>query len=98
VVGTIFAWNWTIDWLNYHVPALHNVLEPPPLPLIENGRILRQNPRHEFVTLDELKSKLRERGIADPAEVQKACMEPDGEVSVIKKPGFRSSTPATSHR
>ena len=98
VVGTIFAWNWFVDWLNFHVPALRDVLEPPPLPLIEHGRILRRNLRHEFVTLDELRSKLREHGISEPAEVEKACMEPDGEISVIKKAGFRPTTPATSRR
>jgi uncharacterized membrane protein YcaP (DUF421 family) len=67
------------------VPALHGVLEPPPLPLVENGRVLRRNLRHEFVTLDELKSKLREHGVSDLSEVQRACIEPGGEVSVIKK-------------
>ena len=85
VVGTIFFWNWLIDWLNFHVPALHSILEPPPLPLIEHGRILRQNLRHEHVTLDELKSKLREHGVTEPSQVDKAYMEPDGEVTVIKK-------------
>src|SRR5688500_16098108 len=49
VVGTIVFWNWFIDWLNFHVPALQSLLEPPPLPLIENGRLLRHNMRHEFV-------------------------------------------------
>jgi uncharacterized membrane protein YcaP (DUF421 family) len=67
------------------VPALHGVLEPPPLPLIEHGRILRRNLRHEYVTLDELYSKLREHGITHPSEVEKAFMESDGEVSVIKR-------------
>ncbi|MDP9198587.1 MAG: DUF421 domain-containing protein [Pseudomonadota bacterium] len=85
VVGTIFLWNWLIDWLNYRVPALRILLEPSPLPLIEKGRILRQNLRQEYVTIDELKSKLREHGVADPAEVEKAVMEPDGEVSVIRR-------------
>jgi uncharacterized membrane protein YcaP (DUF421 family) len=85
VVVTIFAWNWLLDWLNYRVPALHRILEAPPLPLIENGLLLRRNMRHEYVTLDELKSKLREHGVSDPAEVERAFMEPDGQVSVIKR-------------
>ena len=85
VVVTIFAWNWLLDWLNYRVPALHRILEAPPLPLIENGLLLRRNMRHEYVTLDELKSKLREHGVSDPAEVEMAFMEPDGQVSVIKR-------------
>jgi uncharacterized membrane protein YcaP (DUF421 family) len=93
VVATIFAWNWIIDWLNYSV-ALQGVLEPPPLPLIENGRVLHQNRRHEFITMDELKSRLREHGVTDPAQVEKAYMEPDGEVTVIKKKQHLADTPA----
>ena len=85
LVGTIFFWNWFIDWLNFNVPALKSVLEPPPLPLIENGRIVRRNLRHEYVTMDELQSKLREHGVAHASQVEKAFMEPDGEVTVIKK-------------
>jgi uncharacterized membrane protein YcaP (DUF421 family) len=85
VVGTIFAWNWIIDWLNYHVPALQDVLEPPPLPLIEDGRILRRNMRHEFITMEELESRLREHGVSEVSQVKRAVMEADGEVSVIKK-------------
>jgi uncharacterized membrane protein YcaP (DUF421 family) len=85
VVATIFAWNWLIDWLNYHVPALQPWLEAPPLLLVDNGRINRRNLRHEFVTLDELKAKLREKGVSDPSEVAQAYMENDGSVSVIKR-------------
>lgn len=85
VVGTIFFWNWFIDWLNYRVPALRGVLEPPPLLLIEHGRVLRRNLRHELVTEEELKSKLREKGVKDVSEVEQAYLEPDGNVSVIKR-------------
>ena len=87
VVGTIFFWNWLIDWLNFHVPALRNVLEAPPLLLIDNGRIQRRNLRHEYITLDELNSKLREHGLTDPSQVEKAYMETDGEITVIKGSG-----------
>lgn len=98
VVGTIFAWNWVIDWLNFHVPALRGVLEAPPLLLVRNGHVLRRNLRHEFITMDELKSKLREHGVTELSQVEKACMETDGEITVLKKPELSSSTPAASHR
>ena len=94
VVGTIFFWNWFIDWLNFNVPALKSVLEPPPLPLIENGRIVRRNLRHEHVTMDELQSKLREHGVTHASQVEKAFMEPDGEVTVIKKKPPRETASA----
>ena len=85
LVGTIIAWNMLIDWLTYAFPALQKVLEPPPLLLIDDGRVLWRHLRHEFVSEEELKTKLREHGVTDPREVAKAYMEPDGQVTVLKK-------------
>ena len=85
LVGTILFWNLAIDWLNFRVPALRNWLEPPPMLLIRDGHIIRRNLRHEFVTEDELKSKLREKGVKEYSEVAEAHMESDGTVSVIKR-------------
>ncbi len=65
LVGTILFWNLAIDWLNFRVPALRNWLEPPPMLLIRDGRLIHRNLRHEFVTEDELKSKLREKGVRE---------------------------------
>jgi uncharacterized membrane protein YcaP (DUF421 family) len=85
LVGTIIFWDQAIDWLNFRVPALRPWLEPPPMLLIQNGRVLHRNLRHEYVTEDELKSKLREKGVKDYSEVAEAHMESDGNVSVIKR-------------
>jgi uncharacterized membrane protein YcaP (DUF421 family) len=87
LVGTIVGWDLLIDWLAFRVPALQRVLEPPPLLLIDHGRILWRNLRKELVSEMELKSKLRENGVQEPHEVEKAYMEPDGQVTVIKKKG-----------
>jgi uncharacterized membrane protein YcaP (DUF421 family) len=85
LVATLIGWNMFIDWLTFRFPKLQQTLEPPPLPLIENGRVLWRNLRHELVSESELRTKLREHGVKDPSEVQKAYMEPDGEVTVLKK-------------
>jgi uncharacterized membrane protein YcaP (DUF421 family) len=85
LVGTIMFWNVAIDWLNFRVPALRPWLEPPPMLLIQNGRILHRNLRHEYVTEDELKAKLREKGVKEYSEVAEAHMESDGSISVIKR-------------
>jgi uncharacterized membrane protein YcaP (DUF421 family) len=85
LVGTIIGWNMLIDWVNYHAPALQRWLEPPPLLLVERGRIQHRNLRHEFVTEDELESKLREQGVEDIADVERAYMEADGKISAIKR-------------
>jgi uncharacterized membrane protein YcaP (DUF421 family) len=85
LVATLVAWDVCIDWLNYRVPALREWLEPPPLVLIRDGEIVKRNLRHEYVTLEELESKLREKGVKSVSEVAEARMESNGEVSVIKK-------------
>ena len=84
LVGTLIVWDMVIDWLNYRVPGLRKWLEPPPLLLVHRGRVQHRNLRQEFVTEDELRSKLREKGVADLGEVERAYMEADGSVSVIK--------------
>jgi uncharacterized membrane protein YcaP (DUF421 family) len=85
LIATIITWNVLLDWATYKSSRLQKILEPPPLLLIDNGRVLRRNLRVEFVSEDELRSKLREHGVTDYAQVAKAYMEGDGEVSVIKR-------------
>jgi uncharacterized membrane protein YcaP (DUF421 family) len=85
LVGTIVAWNVLIDWLTYASPALQKLFEPPPLLLIHRGRLLRRHLRHELITEEELSAKLRASGIDNYAEVDKAYIETDGQVTVIRR-------------
>lgn len=85
LVATIAGWNWFVDWLSFTSPWVRRHLQPPPLKLVEQGRVLRRQMRRELVTMEELTSKLREQGIADLAEVEVAYMESDGEISVIRR-------------
>jgi uncharacterized membrane protein YcaP (DUF421 family) len=90
LVATIVAWNVLADWLTYLSPALQKLLEPPPLLLVDRGRMLRGHLRVELISEQELRSKLREHGVADLAEVEKAYMESDGRMSVIKRKETRT--------
>jgi uncharacterized membrane protein YcaP (DUF421 family) len=47
--------------------------------------VLWRHLRHELVSETELRSKLREHGVTEPSEVEKAYMEPDGQITVLKK-------------
>lgn len=60
LVATLVGWNMLIDWLTYKVPRLQSILEPPPLLLIDNGRVLWKHLRHEFVSETELKTKKKQ--------------------------------------
>ena len=85
LVATIIGWNHLLDFLAWRFAALRRLLEPSPLLLIDHGRVMRRHLRLEFVTEDELLAKLREQGVSDPTQVEKAYLESDGQVSVIRR-------------
>jgi uncharacterized membrane protein YcaP (DUF421 family) len=96
--GTLIGWNYLLDWLAFRWEFVARLLEPPPLPLVRNGRMLHRNLREELITQDELRSQLREQGIEDVAEVKLAYLEPDGAISVIKQGPEPSSQPSKKKR
>ncbi len=85
LVGTLIGWNLLLDWLSYVSPLFRRLAEPGPLRLVDNGVIQRRNMRKEFITVEELWSKLREEGVESLSEVKLAFMESDGQISVIKR-------------
>ena len=84
LVATLVGWNWCFDWVAFHWPAFARFVEPPPLPLVRNGRVLHKNLRAEYVTLDELQSQLRQHGVDAVCDVRLAQMEGDGRISVLR--------------
>lgn len=84
LVGTIIFWNYLFDWLSYRSEWFSRLVEPPPLPLVRNGQMMRRNMRQELVTEDELMSQLREHGLDDIQEVKEAFIEGNGQLSVIR--------------
>jgi uncharacterized membrane protein YcaP (DUF421 family) len=85
LVGTIVFWDFVIDWASYRFPRVQRVLQRPPLPLVKDGKMLLRNMRSEYVTVEELESQLRLQGIDDLADVRNACIEGDGQISVVKR-------------
>jgi uncharacterized membrane protein YcaP (DUF421 family) len=93
LVGTILFWSYFLDWLGYRFPRVQRLIRPAPLPLVRNGRMLKQNMRKEFITDDELYSMLREQGVDDLTRVKAAYIEGDGVISVITNEHTRQKEP-----
>jgi len=64
-----------------------------PVILIDNGKILMENLRRTWVTLDELAGHLRQKDVLDIQEVQFAILETDGSLSVFP---FSENRPASA--
>lgn len=87
LIATIVFWSVVIDRVAYAWPATRPFLQPPKLCLIKDGQLQKRAMRRESMTLEDLQSELRQKGVEDLAEVRRAYLEADGSVSVIKKKG-----------
>ena len=82
LVAVIIAWAWALDRLSYRFPIVERLTRPRPLPLVRDGRVVRENMRREAISMRELHSVLREQGVDDLSRVKLAQMEIDGRISV----------------
>ncbi|MBX9965388.1 MAG: DUF421 domain-containing protein [Burkholderiales bacterium] len=98
LVSTIVGWTYLVDWCAFRSPVLRRWLEPPPLPLVRNGRVLRANMRREMVTMDELSAQMRQQGVEQVADIGLAVMESDGTVSIVPVARRRTARPSKRAR
>lgn len=84
LVGTLILWSVIVDRASYFWPPIDRLLDPGRICLVKDGIMQRRGMRREYVTRDELMSELRQQGIDDLAEVRRAYMESQGNISVLK--------------
>ena len=86
LVATILFWSFALDWLGFRFPdTVGRMIHPGPLLLIDRGRLVRENMRHELITHEELMTQLRTRGIEHVEEVERAFIEGNGEFSIVRR-------------
>lgn len=84
LIATLIGWNLLLDWMSFTFPRFRRFAEPSTLMLVRDGCLLKRNMRQEFITEEELWSKLREEGIERLDQVKLMYLEPDGSFSVIR--------------
>ncbi len=89
LVATVLGCSFLLDWLGSRFPSFRTLTHPPPLLVVQQGRLLRRNMRREMMSEEELWSQLREHGVRALDEVDKAYIEGDGRISVLKRRGSR---------
>ncbi|MGH8522732.1 MAG: DUF421 domain-containing protein [Gammaproteobacteria bacterium] len=88
LISVIVFWNFVLDWLSFRFPRLARLAEASPLILVSDGRMVRNNLKREFLSEDDLMTKMREQGVEDLSKIKNAYMESDGTISVIKRESF----------
>lgn len=84
LIATLLFWNYLLDWISYNFPKTRRWIEPPPLLIVRNGKMLKRNMRREMITEEELMGELRKEGIEDIHQVKSMHMESDGHFSVVR--------------
>lgn len=85
LISVLVLWDVLIDWLSYRSPQIRKLFTSPPLILVRNGVLQTQAMRKEFITRDEVFTKLREEGIEHLADVKQMQLESDGQLSIIQR-------------
>lgn len=84
LIATIAGWSYLFNFLSFRYPWFRRLTTPDPLCLIRDGKKLRKNMRRQFITDDELESMLRNHGLESIAQIKRAYLESDGQLSVIR--------------
>jgi len=73
------------SYLGFRFRRVRPLLEPEPLILVENGKVIEKNLHKERMTAEEIAGEARLQQIASLEDVQWAVLESGGRVSFIPK-------------
>ncbi len=82
-----------ISIINLKSTRMREIMCGKPQILISKGKIDEYALRKERFTINELEERLRSKDIHSLGDVEYAILETSGEVTVIQKPGKRTTTP-----
>jgi uncharacterized membrane protein YcaP (DUF421 family) len=84
-VGMFGVLTLATSYLGFRFRRFRPVLQPEPLILVENGKVIEKNLRKERMTAEEVAGEARLQQIASLDKVQWAVLESGGRISFIPK-------------
>lgn len=85
LIAVIIGWSYAFNYLSFRFPLFRKFALPTPLCIVKDGVRQRKNLQRELISEEELAEILREHEIEDIAEVKRAYLEPDGQVTVFRQ-------------
>ncbi len=87
LIATIIGWSYALNWLSFRFEPFRRLALPRPLCIVKDGIKQDAALRRELISDEELAEMLREHEIEDIVQVRRAYLEPDGQVTVIRRRG-----------
>jgi len=85
--ATLVGGNLLLGRFGRSIPILGRLVVEEPTLLVQDGKPITENLKHEHVDVAEVEMAAREHGISDLDEVAAAILEIDGSISIIPKKG-----------
>ena len=85
LISTIIGWSVLLNYLSMKFPFVRRIVLAQPLCLIKDGVKQEKHLRRELISDEELAEMLREHEVEDIAEVRRAYLEPDGQITVLRR-------------
>jgi uncharacterized membrane protein YcaP (DUF421 family) len=82
---TLLSVNWLVVRYLYSHPEVERLVEGDPDVLIDDGKVRHERLRRELITLAELESAAHKQGIASLTRVERAVLEPGGNISFVER-------------
>jgi uncharacterized membrane protein YcaP (DUF421 family) len=83
--ATLIGLSVLIAYVTFKSKRLGKLIEGEPVVLIANGRVHEKVKERFRISDEDLATALRQYGVGSPAEVARAYVEPDGEITVLEK-------------
>ena len=90
-VALVAGWHYVGRLLHYQSPRLQRWLGGGPTVIIRDGQLMPHALQAERLSAEELWSLLRHHGIEQLTEVRLACVEPSGQLSIIRQEWAREA-------
>jgi uncharacterized membrane protein YcaP (DUF421 family) len=84
-VGTFAILTALVSWLVFRFRRLRPVFDAGPLIILQDGKLVEHNLRHERLTEDEVAAAARQQQIASLDDVAWAVLEGNGRISFIPR-------------
>jgi uncharacterized membrane protein YcaP (DUF421 family) len=91
LIGTIIGWNYILNWLSFRYPWFRRFALAPPICIIKDGVKQDRALQRELISDEELRAMLHEHEVDDIAQVKRAWLEPDGQLTVLRRRTPRGS-------